>query len=174
MILLAALCIVVVATAIVVTRGTTDDGPALVSEADGSTSATLGSVDAKEYRSAYFGSVCVSGPGKVTIRSIAPIDPQGGLKVTDFSVVTRRDDAALLGASNGRLRDEPSFQGGHTVTTTCPGEPYAELFVEVYKPGLADTGAHEFTITYDSDGDTRSTKLRFGFGLCTSNTCDVA
>jgi hypothetical protein len=147
-------------------------GSDLVIEADGSATATLGLVGTREYRSVYVGSLCVSEPGQVTVTSIEPADPRGGLDVTDFSVVPRGDDMAILGAAGGRLRDEPSYHGTKTVTVPCSTSRGADLFLELYKPGDRDAETPEFIVHYDSDDDDRTARLRFGFGLCRQEQCD--
>jgi hypothetical protein len=132
------------------------------------------SVHASKYRSVCFSDVCVSSPGEITIRSIKPVKPLGGLAVTDFSVVAMKDDStAILGASRRRLRDEPSYRGVETVSAPCAGQRHADLFVEMYKPRAEDAGADEFVIDYTSDGEHRSTELRFGFRLCEKVDCDT-
>ena len=133
----------------------------------------MGRVHANKYRSAYFANVCVRGGAEVTIRSIEPVGPRGGLEVTDFSVVPETDDSrSILGGSRKRLRDEPSYSGGRTVVTSCTSEHRANLFVEVYKPGREDAEAREFTIEYAHGDRHRSAKLLFGFGLCEEASCD--
>ena len=171
---IAALGLVIAAYLLVVVRLDGASGPSLVVDADGSTSGTLGSVGAKEYRSAYFASICVSAPGEITIRSIEPVEPVGGLRVTDFSVVSTKSRAAILGAASGRLRDEPSYLGTETVTASCSGQNYADLFVELYKPRPEDASAGEFTIKYDSDGDHREAPLLYDLSLCEGDDCGAA
>jgi hypothetical protein len=169
-----ALGFVVVVSVAVVTRGPAASGPTLVVGADGSASGAMTSVHANKYRTAYFSDVCVSGPGKITIRFIKPVKPRGGLAVTDFSVVPTKDDnTAILGGSNKRLREEPSYRGLKTVAASCASQHHADLFVEIYKPRTDDAGADEFAIDYVSDGDHRSTKVRFGFQLCEKVDCDI-
>lgn len=149
------------------------DGMKLISQTDGSASGSVEATGTRQHRSAYFGSVCISERGSVKIRSIEPIKARGGLQVTDFSVV--KGHSGTLGAAPGRLRDEPSYKGSATVTTRCANAGYANLFVEVYKPRTENAWAQEFRINYASGGHDRSTRLRFGFGLCeqTQDDCDI-
>jgi hypothetical protein len=155
----------------VVAQRNMQSGPDLVIEADGSATATLGSVGAREHRSVFVGSLCVSEPGQVTVTSIEPADPRGSLDVTDFSVVPRVDDKAILGAAGGRLRDEPSYRGTKTVTVPCSASRDADLFLELYKPAARDAEAPEFIVQYESDGDDRTARLRFALGLCRHDQC---
>jgi hypothetical protein len=164
------------AAAVVATiQVTTPHGPVLDFGGEGSSATAVLAVEAQTYQSAYFGSACLSKPGQVTIRSIEPVEPRGGLTVTDFSVVgVKNDGKAILGTSDRRLRLEPSYRGGTTVTAPCATDDYVDVFVEVYKPGTEDAAAQDFIATYDSDGDRRTVPLHFGFSLCELDECEAS
>lgn len=173
--LLVSVCLVVAGAVVAAVRTDAARGPELVFGADGSASGTLGFIKAKDHESAYFGSACLNEPGRVTIRSIEPVAPRGGLRVTDFSVVPLVDTGeGTLGASSRRLRDEPSYRGGATLRAQCADDDFANVYVEVYKPRSEDAVAREFTITYDSEGRRKTAPLLYGFGLCEKDGCDAS
>jgi len=169
----AALVLVVALAAVAVGHHRAAGGIRLVSESDGSAAVTGEAPGVRKYYAAYFGNVCVSARGSATIRSIVPVHPHGGLRVTDFSVV--KDDGQSLGNSPGRLRNERSYRGSSRVTLVCDRTDQANLFVEVYKPRAENAWAREYRINYESDGHFRTARLRFGFGVCeqSQDSCNI-
>lgn len=140
------------------------DDTRLVSRTDGSSSGAGSAPGTRQYYSVYVGQVCVSGVGTARIRSIEPVDPRGGLTVTDFAVVAAGEDT--LGGIVGRLRDEPAYQGSKSVSDLCDGAAAPDLIIEVFKPRAEDAWAHEYRIDYDLKDNSHSEAVRFGFGVC--------
>lgn len=141
------------------------DGPRLVSRTDGSTSGAVSAPGPDRYYTVFVGQVCVSKSGSARIRSVEPVDPHGGITVTDFSVVSANVDA--LGANSGRLRDEPAFRGSDTVSDFCADDKAtSDLYLEVFKPRSEDAWANEYSINFEIDGDAGSERIRFPFGIC--------
>jgi hypothetical protein len=154
-------------------RHVSEDGPHLVSQTDGSAAGAVSAPGPGRYYTVTVGQVCMSKAGTARIRSIEPVDPHGGVKVTDFSVVAAGADA--MGAFDGRLRDDPAYRGSKTVSDICTrGKAASDLYIEVLKPRAEDAWAHEYRITYETDGDTDSERIRFSFGVCEADldSCD--
>lgn len=170
--LLGAVAVVVAAAAMIgVIRPWTVDGPRLVSRTNGS---TLVGGYAPGSRQPYFfaaGQVCLDGTGSAKIRSVKPVDPHGGLTVTDFAVLAQGSDT--WGADRGRL---PANSGTSIVAERCQAEGSApELFIEIMKPRPQDAWANAFEISYELDGRFRTERVRFAFGVCEKDldTCDT-
>jgi hypothetical protein len=120
---------------------------------------------ANRYYTVLVGQVCVIEPGSAKILTVEPVDPHGGIEVTDFSVVP--SDVVAPGANPGRLRDEPTYGGSDTVSDGCTnGEGTSDLALETLKPRAEDAWASEYRINYEIDGETNSERIRFSFGVC--------
>jgi hypothetical protein len=168
---IAALVMMLAAGSVVMLR---DDGPRLVSRTNGSAAATVTAPGSDRYYAVAVGQVCVSEESTARIRSVEPVDPQGGIKVTDFVVMAADDD--ILGAFDGRLRDKPGFDGSGDVSDVCiRGKGASDLYLEVLKPRAEDAWADEYRLDYTIAGDTRSARIRFAFGVCERemDLCDV-
>jgi hypothetical protein len=109
--------------------------------------------------------VCVSEGKEAKIRSVEPVDPHGGLEVTDFSVVPV--GAGVPGAQPGRLQVESTYRGSDMVSGRCDqDQSAADLAIEVLKPRAEDAWASEYEIKYEIGRVTGSARIRFGFGVC--------
>lgn len=161
---------VLVAPVVAVIRHDATGGIRLEGGGDGSVFMSSQAPGVRQYHTAYFGPFCVSEPGSVVIRSIDPVRPHGGIKITDFSVL--KSNREILSGEPGRLRDKRSYIGSARVTTECLKDEHGDLFVEVYKPRAENAWAREYRVNYDSDGRERSVRLRFGFGLCEQSQDD--
>ena len=117
------------------------------------------------YYTVYVGQVCLSDAGDARIHSIEPIEPHGGISVSNYSVVAAGGDA--LGNFDGRLQDEATFRGSKEVTDVCtPGQAASDLYIETLKPRAEDAWASEFQINYEINGHNASERIRYSFGVC--------
>lgn len=129
--------------------------------------------------------LCMSAPGRATIRSVAVHDPTGDIVVEAFATrpnpFTRGHDGvgnAMSSIVDLHLDLDPTVPA--IVTETCPADVAAmsddvasglvELVVQVARRSGDAAGGSALDITYDVGGTTRTDVIPFGIWLCEA-TC---
>ncbi len=129
------------------------------------------------------GLVCVDGPGTVTIDSMTPIDPAGGLTVTGFALrpspTARGLDSTgelpdFFGSSSRPIDQVPGFgKGGRTATIRCGSHDLGhEVGWTMHKTEDVNAISHGFLLHYTaSDGDSGTLVLPQVWMLCKQKFC---
>ena len=120
--------------------------------------------------------VCLDRPGNVTVYSVRPKDPTGGLTVTDFAL---RPNPAwhhhnMLGDQVGTLSDA-WFHGVRRVTLVCEAKTgrSSELGLQVTKTGQGNGTSRSFIIRWHSRDRSGSLTVPFALVLCAGPTADT-
>jgi hypothetical protein len=120
--------------------------------------------------------VCLDRPGNVTVDSVRPKDPTGGLTVTDFAL---RPNPAwhhhnMLGDQVGTLSDA-GFHGVRRVTLVCEAKTgrSSELGLQVTKTGQGNGTSRSFIIRWHSRDRSGSLTVPFALVLCAGPTADT-
>ncbi len=126
------------------------------------------------------GPMCLDKPGTVNVVSIQPVEEFGGARITDFSIFPMARYRAREGEmwTYGPLRDSEFFRGSKTVSEICPDgrSPATGFAVELTRPSVdQDAFARGLEVTYESDGERRTTTVRINVGLCKrgATECEV-
>lgn len=122
--------------------------------------------------------VCASGPGAVTITSVTPVNPVGGIRVKAFAVRRNPNDEHppqdQLG-DDRRPLSAVGFGHSHAVNTVCGADPGAgyELGLELVKPSPAPASAAGWQIRYRSGDGAGTMTFPFGMVLCSRLRADA-
>jgi hypothetical protein len=121
--------------------------------------------------------LCLSSPGRVTITSVEPIHPRGGLTVQAFAV---RPNPSIATPPGGMVGDDRTtlwrlgFAKGHHVVTTACGSPGSgkgvELAVQATRPGPEDAASDAWRISWRSATSSGSVDFPLAVELCGEKT----
>jgi hypothetical protein len=127
--------------------------------------------------------LCITTPGHATILSVAMHEPTGDIGVEAFATRPNpftRDGVGIPMSSIVDLQLDLDPAAPAIVSGTCPADVSAmsdaeaaalvELVVQVVRRSGTDAGASALDITYDVDGQTRTSVIPFGIWLCQA-TC---
>lgn len=133
---------------------------------DGAASITLPATGAGQ---AYtFGSVvlCTSGERGITVSSVRPVNPTGGMTVRAFSLRPRDPNSgAMFGAEQMTLERAGFDPSATTVAGRCSKNAFSELGVELARgPGSGRTTALD--IYYEGAGKQRFVRVPLSITLC--------
>ena len=129
--------------------------------------------------------LCITAPGRAIIQSVAMHEPTGDIAVEAFATRPNPFARNLDGVGNPRssivdldLDLDPAAPA--VVSGSCPADVSAisdgeaaalvELVVQVVRRSGTDAGASALDITYEMDGDTRTSVIPVGIWLCQA-TC---
>ncbi|WP_091381310.1 hypothetical protein [Actinokineospora alba] len=157
-----------------------EPGPRLRDAAPG-TGGIVGQIDTKAETPYSFddATLCLVGPGSVTIEKVEIVAPTGGLRLGTFSVLPSKGGKVSNYISDPRQRlDEVGFptQGPMTVDRVCPPASDGGVFllgVEVTKPADATASGSGFVVSYRSGEETHRTYLPPGIVLCQGSDPDL-
>ena len=149
--------------------GSGDRGPAMLSPGD-AIRMVVEARGADQYVSLIVAEVCLSRQGSVELVGVEPVETVGGFEVTDFVMVSWKDDDDVIpGYENRRLDRVPRYAAGNrTLKHVCDsgrGGP-AHIVVEAHKPGVESASAQGFIATYRSGGELRKVRIDWAQKLC--------
>jgi hypothetical protein len=129
--------------------------------------------------------LCLTTPGRATIRSVAMHQPTGDIVIEAFATRPNPFTRGLDGIGNAHstiadLRVDLDPAAPAVVAGTCPADLSAmsdaeaaglvELVVQVVRSSGADAGATALDITYEVGGQARTSVIPLGIWLCEA-TC---
>lgn len=150
-----------------------DPGPRLRDAAPG-TGGIVGQIDTKGGTPYAFddATLCLTGPGAVTVEKVELVAPTGGLRLGTFSVLPAKEGKVSNYVGDPRQRlGEVGFpdRGPMTVDRVCPSDSDGGVFllgVEVVKPADATATGSGLVVSYRSGEETHRTYLPLGIVLC--------
>jgi hypothetical protein len=166
-----------------------DTGPLRVADNGSRFSIALPAVPAGQVDSFRTKMLCSTGV-PVTVRSVAPVLPVGGLRVTWWGVRPNPFQAATPTPETGQVvgyfpdafeRHVPSaavVRGSCPDASGTPTDVLSELAISVTKPGKPTAYTDAFKIEYTYQGGSGVTTMQFGIALCAvgdvHGVCDPA